>query len=170
MDNDILEQQEDFSEDSIYLTPYNVDLFSGRNKNYFSDYSNKVLALPESLRNILMDISTVEFVENLGQSLGLDKQQKTEVTRVIRDVILGELSINEVASRISDNLEIDPTVGYQIQSKIVSDLFGPAINDLTKNEPASPSKPIKPRYVVPQENPKPNQTPASNVVDLRNNQ
>ena len=143
-----------------------------------------VLALPESVRNILMDSSSANYIEeDLGPSFGLNKEQRTEVTRIIRDVLLGDISINEMAGKISENLGIDPTFGYQIQSKIVNELFGPAIEDIKKTQKVlPPQKPLEapqpyrppvkssqPQYTPP---PPPRSQPPptnpNNVVDLRN--
>lgn len=187
--DDTLNQQDNIPEDSTYVTPYNVDLFSPKPKNYFTEYTRTVLSLPEPIRNILMDSATAEFIEeNLGPSFGLNKGQKTEITRIIRDILLGDISINQMASKISEKLEIDPTVSYQIQSKIVSELFGSAIEDIKKIQkellpqkppptPAQPReqypKPAQPKYTPPQppQPPTRNQDSSispSNVVDLRN--
>ena len=177
--DEILDQQENIPEDSTYATPYNVDLFLPKPKNFFTEYTRRVLALPEPVRNILMDSSTANYIEeNLGQSFGLNKEQKIEITRIIRDVLLGDISINAMASKISENLEIDSTVAYQIQSKIVNELFGPAIEDIKKLQterfPEKPDRPVAPMRPQTQKitegsdlkiDPDINR---NNVVDLRN--
>ncbi|MEX2090968.1 MAG: hypothetical protein WD989_02475 [Candidatus Paceibacterota bacterium] len=166
MDEEILDQQEDIPEESTYATPYNVDLFLPKPKNFFTEYTQRVRALPEPVRNILMNHPTAEFIEeNLGPSFNLNSEQKTEVTRIIRDVLLGDLSINEMASKVSEKLGADPTTAYQIQSKIISELLGPAIEDIKKTQKDLPSQS---QYIPP--SPKNQNTPANpnNVVDLRN--
>lgn len=186
--DEILNNKQRTPTDSAYATPYDVDL-SSLASGYFSEYLRKVASLPESIKNILMDSSTANFIEeNLGPGFGLNKKQKTEVTRIIRDVLLGDVSINEMAGKISENLEIDPTVAYQIQSKIVGELFGAAIEDiknmqkelspqkppLTSGQPREQySNPTQPRYIPPQQPQPPTRSqepPVSpgNVVDLRN--
>ncbi|MBI2068705.1 MAG: hypothetical protein HYT67_01185 [Candidatus Yanofskybacteria bacterium] len=181
--DEILNEQEGMGEGSSYATPFNVDLFGSKPKNFFTEYTNRVLALPESVRNILMDPSTAEFIEeNLGPSFGLNKDQKAEATRIIRDVLLGDISINEMAGKISENLGIDSAVAYQIQSKIVNELFASVIGDLKNMQKGlSPQKSLEPpqqyrppvRSGPPQYIPPPlrNQEPPvspGNVVDLRN--
>lgn len=169
-----LDQQDNIPEDATYATPFNVDLFGSKPKNFFTEYANRVLALPEPVKNILMDSTTAEFIEeNLGPSFGLNKEQKTEVTRIIRDVLLGDISINEMAAKISENLGIDPTIAYQVQGKIVNELFGPAIEDIKKATPQPyrpPIKPAQPQYIPPPPPPRTPTPPAArgNVVDLRN--
>jgi len=80
-----------------------------------------------------MDSSTAEFIEDgLGPNFNLNRIQITEITRIIRDILLGDLSLNDTASTISQNLKVSPTVANQIQNKIMNDLFGPAVEDIKK--------------------------------------
>lgn len=177
--DEILDQQENIPEDSTYATPYNVDLFSPKPKNFFTEYTRRVLSLPEPVRNILMDSSTANYIEeDLGPSFGLNKEQKIEITRIIRDILLGDISINNMAGKISENLGIDPTTAHQIQGKIVNELFISAIGDIKNmQKELLPQKPpptsSQPEYTPPQQpqSPPRNQGPSispGNVVDLRN--
>lgn len=164
--------------DSSYATPFNVDFFGAKPKNYFTEYTIRVLALPESIKSLLMDSSTAEFIEdNLGQNFKLTREQITEVTRIIRDILLGDISINDMAGKISEKLRVGPTVASEIQSKIINDLFGSAIDDIKKIQkerfpqpqyvprPAPfrpPTAPDRPDLKI-----EPNVN-RNNVVDLRN--
>src|SRR3989338_11407717 len=115
-------------ENSSYATPFNVDFFGSKPKNFFAEYTMRVLSLPESIKNILMDSSTAEFIEDgLGPTFNLVPEQKTEVTRIIRDILLGDASLNSMPSLISSKLNADQNTSVQIANKIVDDLFGPAI-------------------------------------------
>ena len=181
--DEILNEQEGGEEGTGHATPFNVDLFGSKPKNYFTEYTRRVLSLPESIRNILMDPSTADFIESgLGPNFNLTNEQKTEATRIIRDVLLGDISINEIAAKISGNLGIDPTVAYQIQSKIVNELLSPAMEDIKKTQknfppqkPPETPQPYRPpvRSNQPQYMPPPPRNPSppanpNNVVDLRN--
>ncbi|MDO8686678.1 MAG: hypothetical protein Q7K11_00515 [Candidatus Berkelbacteria bacterium] len=166
--------------DSSYATPFNVDFSGPKPKNFFAEYTMKVLSLPESIKNILMDSSTAEFIEeNLGPNFNLTPEQKTEITRIIRDVLLGDASLTSMPSLISSKLNTDQNTSVQIANKIVNDLFGSAIEDIKKLQADSFPEKITSRPVMP---PRP-QTPRipekpdlkiepdinrNNVVDLRN--
>jgi len=162
---------------SGYFTPFDVD-------RHLAEYSStsffqRVGSLPDSLKDIMANPSTAEFIEEkLGTEFSMNYVQKIEVTRIIRDVLLGDISINAMASKISENLEIDSTVAYQIQSKIVNELFGPAIEDIKKLQterfPEKPDRPVAPMRPQTQKitegsdlkiDPDINR---NNVVDLRN--
>lgn len=167
--DEILNKQKSMGEDSSYATPFNVDLFGPKPKNYFTEYTKRVLSLPESIRNILMDSSTAEFIEdNLGSSFNLTLEQKTEITRVIRDVLLGDLFIGEMAQNISIKAKIAPDEAKKIRDLIVPSLFKPATEDIKKLQiqkfPEKISRPIPERpdlKIEPGIN-------RNNVVDLRN--
>lgn len=182
--DDTQNQQSNYQEGGDYATPYNVDLFSPKPKNFFTEYTRRILVLPEPVKNILMDSSTAEFIEEiLGPEFNMAAEQKAEITRIIRDVLLGDLSVNNMALQISDKLETDPTTAYQIQGKIVNDLFGSAIEDIKKiqkevapqNPPSKSDRPVgpkptQPRYIPPPQQPRSQAPPVApgNVVDLRN--
>jgi len=160
--NDTLNQQQDnILGGQLYTTPFNVDLFEVKSEDYFTAYTKMVLTLPESIRSILMDSSTAEFIEeNLGPSFGLNKESKIEITRIIRDILLGDVSLNSMPSLISSKLNTDQNTSVQIANKIVNDLFGPAIEDIKKLQ--APKISEKPDLKI---DPSINR---NNIVDLRN--
>ena len=105
MDN---QDSKNFSEDSIRATPFNVDLFSPSGENFFEEYTKKVTPLSASVKNVLMDDSTTNFVEeDLGSTFGLNLEQKTEVLRIVRDILLGDLFIGDMVVTISKKLAVD---------------------------------------------------------------
>mgnify|MGYP001599050024 FL=1 len=173
--DEILNNQENLD----YATPFNVDFSGPKSKNFFTEYTARVLSLPESIRNILMDSSTAEFIEdNLGPNFDLSRVQITEITRIIRDVLLGEFSVNNMALVISRNLKIDLTVANQIQSKVTNDLFGPVIEDIKNLQTQKPQEReygmvVPPILQVPRTPDKPDlkidpSINRNNIVDLRN--
>lgn len=131
--NNVLDQQNDISKDVPYATPFNIDLSRPNPAEFFHEYIRRVSSLPKSVRNILMDTSTAEFIEeNLGPTFNLNNEQKVKITRTIRDILLGDAPLNSMPGLISSKLNIDQSSAVQIANKIVSDLFGPAIEDIKK--------------------------------------
>ena len=161
-----------------YATPFDVDNNSESSYSSIS-FFQKVSLLPDSIKNIMANPSTAEFIEeNIGPSFNLTSEQKTEVTRIIRDILLGDAPLSSTPDLISSKLNTDQNTSVQIANKIVSDLFGPAIEDIKKlqnerpqenmSRPTMPSKPQIPRIperpdlkIEPDIN-------RNNVVDLRN--
>ncbi len=177
--DDILDQQENIPEDSMYATPYNVDLFLPKSKNFFTEYTTRVLSLPEPVRNVLMDFSTAEFIEEtLRPNFNLTTEQITEVTRVIRDVLLGDVSLNSMPDLISSKLNTNQDISVQIANKIINGLFSPAIEDITKLQTqkfpekiGKPNMPLRPQAPRIPERPDLKIEPdinRGNIIDLRN--
>lgn len=177
--DDTLNSQKNIPEDSVYVTPFNVDLFGVKPENYFEVYSKMVLSLPESIRNILMDFSTAEFIEeNLGLNFSLNKEQKTKITRIIRDVLLGDLFIGEMSQNISVRMGLAPDEARGIKDLIVSELFKPATEDIKKLQTERfPEKINRPSITTEPQVPKIPDRPdlkiesdinRNNIVDLRN--
>lgn len=162
------EQNNNTPTNSRYTTPFDVDRYSG--SNYSSIYFfQKVSALSDSIKDIMANPSTAEFLEEkLGPSFNLTVEQKIEITRIIRDVLLGDLFIGEMAQKISVRMKLSPDEAKKVGNLIVSELFGPAIEDIKKLQiekfPEKINKPIpeKPDLKIESDINK------NNIVDLRN--
>lgn len=173
--DEILNKQED----SGYATPFNVDFSNSKPKNFFAEYTMKILSLPESIKNILMDSSTAEFIEeNLGPNFNLTPEQKTEITRIIRDVLLGDLFIGEMSQNISIRMNLAPDEAKGIKDLIISELFKPATEDIKKlqterfpekiNRPSTPAEPQVPKIPDRPDLKIESDINRNNIVDLRN--
>ena len=91
--SNVSNQQSNILSPPPYSTPFNVDFFlQFKSEGYFREHVIKVLSLPESVRNILMDSSTAEFlVDKLSPAFSLNQNQTTELTRILRDILLTDL-------------------------------------------------------------------------------
>jgi len=155
---------------SRYATPFNVDLSNLEFKKNFTEYFKRVSSLSGPIKDLMANPSTADFIEeNLGPSFGLTPEQKTEITRIIRDVLLGDLFIGEMTQEISSRTRLAPDEAKKNVNLIISELFQPAIEDIKKlqaqkfpekiNKPAVSEKPdLK---IEPDIN-------RNNIVDLRN--
>ena len=113
-----------------YKTPYNIDLrrMHGFDKK---NYILTTLGLPPKLRSLLVDFSTAEFVEEkLGTQFNLSAPQKSEITRIIRDLLLTDLYLGDMVSHISTNLQLDLPTATNIANQIASELFDTVREDI----------------------------------------
>lgn len=163
---------------SRYATPFDVDNYSGSNYSSLS-FFQKVSSLPDSIKNIMADPSTTDFIEDtLGPNFKLTNNQKTEITRIIRDVLLADLFIGEMAQSISVKAKLAPDEAKGISDLIVSELFGPAIEDIKRIQAQIFTERVnKPTTIVESRPPKIPERPdlkvdpdinRNNIVDLRN--
>jgi len=126
-----MNQQNNFSEEKVYATPFNVDLSLPHSKSFFDEYLEKALSVPESIKNILMATSSAEFIENnLGPNFSMNSKQITEITRLIRDILISELFLGDFPMLISKKLNVDMQTADQMARKIATELFAPAIEDI----------------------------------------
>ena len=167
--SNISNQQSSIPNSPPYSTPFNVDFFlKSKSEGYFREHILKVLSLPEPIKNILINLSTAEFIEeNLGQSFRLSADQKTELTRIIRDTLLADVFLGDFPSLISSKLGIDMNTANQVAQKIMTELFAPAIEDIKNMQ----REKFKDRIAQAKKNqtqqPPPN-TEQGNVINLRN--
>ena len=99
-----------------------------------------------------------------------------ELTRIVRDVLLGDLFIGDTSATISQKLNMDPQTAQQIRDKIVKELFAPAIEDIKKIQREKfPDRVAQRNTSTMLQPPKPPEIKTtmavnqSNVIDLRNN-
>ena len=156
-----------------------MDFSDSKPKNYFTEYTEKVLSLSESIKDVLMDSSTAEFIEEgLGLSFNLTRGQITELTRIIRDILLGDAPLNSMSDLISSKLNLGQNASIQIANKIANDLLSSAIEDIKKLQTArTPERADRPTMPPQPQIPKPSEKPdlkigpdinRNNIVDLRN--
>lgn len=106
----------------------------------------KIDQLPQTLADFLIDIKVSEFVDTLTQKYIQLSPQGSEMARLIRDVVIGDIFIGNMPKEISSRLGIDQAFAREIANLIVSQLFTPIIEDLKKvqNERFPGKLPAKP--------------------------
>ncbi len=164
-----------------YYTPYNVGLdeISGTDLERYISHAS---GLPDKIDAILTGFGTAEFIEErLGVKLQLTTEQKTEITKIIRDVLLGDTFIGDMPTIISQKLNLDQNTSRETSSMLISELFAPAIEEIKKmqaanfpdrvgkkqNPPTAPqpqSMPQKQQKIPGEELPE----TGGNIIDLRN--
>lgn len=130
--DDISNQQNDNSKPLSYSTPFNVDFFLTKsNSGYFNEYIKRFLSLSEPIKSILTNLSTAEFIEEtLGQTFGLNANQKTEFTRILRDILLADMFWGDFPKTVSARLQVAPDTAIQIVKAITDGLLTPALEDI----------------------------------------
>ena len=119
------------SVNTSYATPFNVDLFSYKLNNSFMEYFRRIGSLPNSIKDVMANPSTAEFIEeNLGQTFGLNDDQKTEITRILRDILLSDLFWGDFSKTISTRLQVPPDTANQIVKALTDGLLAPALEDI----------------------------------------
>jgi len=115
----------------FYHTPYSVGLIGLNHPNDVEAYMSKFKFLSPQVGQIVFDYSTAEFVdEKLGQAFGLTVDQKLNITRTIRDILLGDTFIGDMTQTVKITLGLDETKANDLVSMIAGELFPPAIESI----------------------------------------
>jgi hypothetical protein len=113
-----------------YNTPYNVDIGT-LTSAALEAYMIKVRARPEYIRRVLLGFSTAEFIqERLGPKFGLTEEQKREITRIIRDILLGEIPLKSFIGMTMQKLRIDDQGAKKMADMLVSRLLPGGFEDI----------------------------------------
>lgn len=115
-----------------YETPYVSGITDvGDNTGEMGRFIARTLKLPTNVQNVFRDFSTAEFIEEkLGQTFGLSGDQKAELTRILRDILLADLFWGDFPKEISARLQVDPDTANQIVKTITDQLLAPALEDI----------------------------------------
>lgn len=152
-----------------YFTPYDIDI-SNLSPKELENYISRTLELPQAVGRLLTNFTTAEFIsDKLGLEFNLNIDQKKEIARIIRNVILADIPIKDMPNVISERLPTDIGTAGKITNLITNNLFGSIIDEIQefqnqKFKNKQESKPQK-QFSQPQSLHEQNM---GNVVDLRN--
>lgn len=88
--------------------------------------------LPNSLREYLTSEETALSIYLTGQGYNLDDEQIFEFASSIRGLIIGNIFIKDFPVALSSKLGIDDIKAGEIANKIISQTFGPIIEDVKR--------------------------------------
>lgn len=139
-------------QNNSYCTPYNVDLAALPDESARRRYIEQVLALPKTLVDIIFNSDIAVLIEeDWGSRFNLSLNQKQELTRIIRDVVLAEFNIKTISEVIQKKLRVDEVVANNLTKELVDNVLMPGWEELKKihdikfkNEPLSSMAPVPP--------------------------
>ncbi len=163
--------------DFEYYSPFRVDA-KNISEASWENFLQKVNMLSVPIKNILTDANTVEFIITLAEDFELSNDQSASISRVIRNVLIGDLLVNDLTTSISQKLTLDQDTAKQIRDSIVNNLLAPITEDIKKlqdekfpettNRPVMPSRPQTPKIPERPDLKIEQDINRNNVVDLRN--
>ena len=114
---------------AIY-SPFDVDM-----ENPAFDWINfkeKYDTVSEPIRNLIFSIDTAVFLKEVSEKISLSENQSADLSRIIRDILLVDLYVGDMAINIASKLQIDQQVAKEVANQIVSQLFTPALEDIKR--------------------------------------
>jgi hypothetical protein len=119
---------EGFKTDFKAYEPYRVDLDTiSQDASALQSFNGKILAMSESVRDIFFDATTTTFFIDMANKYDFSKNQSAELSRIVRDVLLGDLFIGDMPQMILTKLKLPPEQAKEITNQIITVLFAPAI-------------------------------------------
>lgn len=121
-------------------------------------YEAQMAQATEPIKKILFSADTISQLIVIGVDFDLTEQQSAEVSRVVRDIVLGNSYLGDMVTILQDKLTVDEPKARAIANTIVSTLLRPAMEDIKALQAARFTNKIRQseRSAAP-----------SNVVDLR---
>ncbi len=86
--------------------------------------------LPLAVKNIISGTATLQFLLSLGSEFQISVIKLEGLSKIIREILINKIYVGDAQNLIRDYLVIDDLVVRNIVSRIVSELFRPAINDI----------------------------------------
>ena len=114
-------------------SPFDVDIDTMLNdNNRWVLFEKKLAAVPESIKNILILAPTISFLQLLSFRKGFTETQSADVSRIVRDTLLGDRPLSSMVSQLSLKLNIDTPKATIIANEIVENLFMSALEDIKR--------------------------------------
>lgn len=115
-----------------YETPYVSGINdAGDNTGEIGEFMARTLKLPTNVQNVFRNFSTAEFIEEkLGQIFGLNVEQKANLTRILRDILLADAFWGDFPVLVSSKLGVDMNTANQIVKMITDGLLAPALDEI----------------------------------------
>lgn len=107
----------------------NQDLFDD-NDEVREDFYAKVRITPGPVLDILFGTDTPTKIEKICSNHGLDPEQSAKLSRLIREVLIGDVFVGDMPLKISQNLGLEPALAKQLSNSIIANLFAPALDDI----------------------------------------
>src|SRR3989338_2186398 len=151
--------------DFNFYSPFRVDLQTTDPLDW-DKFLKKISALPVSITNILTDANTIELIIMISEDFDLSDEQSSDLSRVVRDVLLADVFLGDFPALISSKLRVEASIASQIANKIVNELFAPAIEDIKNMQRGKFKDRIAQVRSSQTQQPPPN-TEQGNVINLR---
>lgn len=95
-------------------------------------FYSKINSLPQNIQDLLFSLDTEEKLKNISVQLRLNQKQTTELTRLVRDIIIKDAYLGDILKETQKRLSLDETAARDIANRIISEIFSPAIEDIKK--------------------------------------
>lgn len=122
------------TEDPTVYSPFEVDFERLNNEERaWNGFVASLNSLPEKIQTIIMSADTRVFLQyEIGEVYQLSSAQSAELSRIVRNILMGVMFSGDMVRELVARLRIDPTQAQEIKDLIVKSVFTPALEDIKK--------------------------------------
>ena len=114
-----------------YYSPFRVDAnIISKDKRIWEIYIKKINQLPVPIQDLLIKAKTIDFLSDIGGVFSLSKDQSAELSRIVRNILIGDSYIGNMTRDISKRLNLDWKISSQTANAIFGGLFQEALEDI----------------------------------------
>ena len=96
------------------------------------EFQAKLDATSEVLHKILFSDVTFSFLIKTAVEYDLTDDQAKEVSRIVRDILLGDLYLGDMIAQVKEKLGIDEEKARAISNALGEELFTPVLDEIKK--------------------------------------
>lgn len=110
--------------------------------------SRRYESMPQDLREALFSAESDELIWTIGDLHHLSDDKKSELARVVGDVIMGFIHIDDMANQITLDLMIDARLAKTLAQEITTKVLNPVLEEIKENyqPPMAMTDIIKPEF------------------------
>ncbi len=157
-------------------SPYYVDSEARIPASFkYADFFKKLNNLPENIGNFFReDVRIAEFVKTVIDQNNLNEYHGQEIARIIRDLLFNDIYLGDIINQIKERLKIDDQKAKTIAALIVTDLFGPILEDLKKRHIEKFAREIRKQQLIQPKGPEipkpppPQKETTDEIINLKN--
>ncbi|HEY4506612.1 MAG TPA: hypothetical protein VJH71_00375 [Candidatus Paceibacterota bacterium] len=113
------------------LSPYWVGISDAPGFDW-EKFQDKIDKISEPLFFLLVDDETSGFISSIVQKYSQLSSKGSNLARLIRDVVIGDIFIGDLPQELSRSTGLDQSAAREIANTVVSQLFSPILDEIKK--------------------------------------
>lgn len=112
-------------------SPYFAGL-SSANDDGVKAFANSYISLSQPLKDFIASEETATTITLVAIKYELEEKQISQLAQTLRELVLGSIFIKDLPNTLTTKLGVDEAKAQEIINKIVSESFGPIIEDVKR--------------------------------------
>jgi hypothetical protein len=96
----------------------------------WSNILDRINSSSDKIRKLFFSSEIIEILMDISGDFDLTRDQSANLTRIIKNILLGDLFLGDTVKTIKSKLNIDQEKAQAIANIIATEIFKPAINEI----------------------------------------